>query len=222
MHVLLGTSQGRTVETVVPLPTIEVLSPSGTFSIPFDDDVAGDIGRLTTELAARTEPGNTVEVNGERVEVDREGRFATDITVQPGENHYGIVARNPMGVLRVANLKRLMDDADTPLSEKYRRVMEAYQVEVQYGHTIEAYQGELRDPGSSRMVEFLRLGRVGLYYLSLDGKRWIATEPKFLMYHGGLKKRWKYKDYADGAKTSYMTLKLYTFLWLLEPASTSV
>ena len=72
--------------------------------------------------------------------------------------------------LRVAHLKRLMDDADTPLSEKYRRVMEAYQVEVQYGHTIEAYQGELRDRGSTRTVEFLRLGRVGLYYLSLDGK----------------------------------------------------
>jgi len=29
--------------------------------------------------------------------------------------------------------------------------------------------------------------------LSLDGKRWIATDPKFLMYHGGLKKRWKYQ-----------------------------
>ena len=27
--------------------------------------------------------------------------------------------------------------------------------------------------------------------LSLDGKRWIETDPKFLMYHGGLKKRWK-------------------------------
>lgn len=29
--------------------------------------------------------------------------------------------------------------------------------------------------------------------LSLDGKRWIATDPKFLMHHGGLKKRWKYQ-----------------------------
>ena len=27
--------------------------------------------------------------------------------------------------------------------------------------------------------------------LSLDGKRWIETDPKFLMHHGGLKKRWK-------------------------------
>jgi len=29
--------------------------------------------------------------------------------------------------------------------------------------------------------------------LSLDGKRWIVTDPKFLMHHGGLKKRWKYQ-----------------------------
>jgi len=29
--------------------------------------------------------------------------------------------------------------------------------------------------------------------LSLDGKRWITTDPKFLMYHDGLKKRWKYQ-----------------------------
>ena len=29
--------------------------------------------------------------------------------------------------------------------------------------------------------------------LSLDGNRWIATDPQFLMHHGGLKKRWKYQ-----------------------------
>jgi hypothetical protein len=29
--------------------------------------------------------------------------------------------------------------------------------------------------------------------LSLDGKRWIQTSPKYLMNHNGLKKRWKYQ-----------------------------
>jgi hypothetical protein len=29
--------------------------------------------------------------------------------------------------------------------------------------------------------------------LSLDGERWIATDPRFLMHHAGLKKRWKYQ-----------------------------
>lgn len=28
--------------------------------------------------------------------------------------------------------------------------------------------------------------------LSLDGKSWTATDPRFLMYHGGLKSRWRY------------------------------
>jgi hypothetical protein len=48
--------------------------------------------------------------------------------------------------------------------------------------------------------------------LSINANRWIATDPKFLMHHGGLKKQWKYKDYANGAKRSYMTLKLYTLV----------
>lgn len=29
--------------------------------------------------------------------------------------------------------------------------------------------------------------------LSLDGKRWIETDPRFLMYHEGLRRRWKYQ-----------------------------
>lgn len=29
--------------------------------------------------------------------------------------------------------------------------------------------------------------------LSLDGKKWISTDPKYLMNHNGLKKRWKYQ-----------------------------
>lgn len=29
--------------------------------------------------------------------------------------------------------------------------------------------------------------------LSLDGRRWIETDPRFLMHHAGLKKRWKYQ-----------------------------
>ena len=64
-----------------------------------------------------------------------------------------------------------MDQAGVPLPEKYRRVMEAYRVEMQYGHTIEAYDGDLQVQGRTRTVQFLRLGRIGLYYLSPDGKK---------------------------------------------------
>ena len=42
---------------------------------------------------------------------------------------------------RVMDLKAMMDRADVAASEKFRRVMEAYQVEMDYGRTMEAYSG---------------------------------------------------------------------------------
>ncbi len=70
--------------------------------------------------------------------------------------------------LRLEELKHLMDRADVPVSDKYRRLMEAYQIEAEYGHTIEAYAAELELEGRTLTVEILRFGRVGLYYRSLD------------------------------------------------------
>lgn len=76
---------------------------------------------------------------------------------------------------RVNNLKSLINRADVTVGEKYRRIMEAYMVEADYGRTIEAYSGELDNNGEPRSVDFLRIGRTGLYYQTLDGQssgRW--------------------------------------------------
>lgn len=70
---------------------------------------------------------------------------------------------------RIVALKTMMGRADVSLSEKYRRIMEAYQVETEYGRTIEAYQAELGQQDDGRTVDLLRIGRVSLYYLTLDG-----------------------------------------------------
>jgi len=78
---------------------------------------------------------------------------------------------------RVANLRDLVDRADVTVGEKYRRILEAYQVELEYGRTIEAYRGEMVVDDQARTVEFLRIGRVGLYYQTLDENesgRWNA------------------------------------------------
>ncbi|WP_404344042.1 DUF3450 domain-containing protein [Pseudoalteromonas mariniglutinosa] len=72
---------------------------------------------------------------------------------------------------RIASLKDMMDRADIASSEKFRRVLEAYQVEVDYGRTIEAYTSLLEIDGQEREVDFLRIGRLELIYLTRDGKK---------------------------------------------------
>ena len=69
---------------------------------------------------------------------------------------------------RIVQLKAMMDRADVAPSEKFRRVMEAYQVEMDYGRTLEAYSGIHIIDGQERDVEFLRLGRTALIYQTRD------------------------------------------------------
>lgn len=72
---------------------------------------------------------------------------------------------------RIAQLRELMDRADVTNAEKYRRITEAYQIENDFGRTIEAYSGSLEGAGAgdARTVDFLRIGRVILLYQTLDG-----------------------------------------------------
>lgn len=72
---------------------------------------------------------------------------------------------------RVADLKSMMERADVAPSEKFRRVMEAYQVEMDYGRTLEAYSGIHTIDGQERDVEFLRVGRTALIYQTRDASR---------------------------------------------------
>lgn len=69
---------------------------------------------------------------------------------------------------RVQNLRALMDRSDANPAEKYRKILEAYEIENEYGRTIEAYEGQMDINGEERMVAFLRIGRVALIYQTLD------------------------------------------------------
>ena len=70
---------------------------------------------------------------------------------------------------RVARLHEVMERSDVSAAEKLRLVIEGYQIENDYGRTIEAYKGSTEINGNQREVDFLRIGRVALLYQTVGG-----------------------------------------------------
>jgi len=64
---------------------------------------------------------------------------------------------------RLALIKETLTSPDKPAAEKYRRVMEALQIETGYGHTVEVYQDTVDLDGRPVLVDILRLGRLSLF-----------------------------------------------------------
>jgi len=69
---------------------------------------------------------------------------------------------------RVNRLRVIMNESDITVSEKFRQIMDAYQIETSLGSDIEAYTGFLEIDGENRQVDFLRIGRTSLTYQSPD------------------------------------------------------
>jgi hypothetical protein len=67
---------------------------------------------------------------------------------------------------RINVLRELMARVDASPSEKYRRLLEAYQIEMEYGRTMSSYKQTLAD---GREAEMVRLGRVTLLYRTVEG-----------------------------------------------------
>jgi hypothetical protein len=79
---------------------------------------------------------------------------------------------------RVAGLRVLMRLSDVAEPERYRRILEAYQIENDYGRTIDAHSGTIEKDGEEVPVDFLRIGRIGLLYKTRDGQEYGAWNQK--------------------------------------------
>lgn len=76
---------------------------------------------------------------------------------------------------RIAFLKESLADYHLDLSEKLRRVLEALRIEAEYGRTVERTEQMLKLNGAPSKVIVLRIGRIGLFFRSQEGKyigRW--------------------------------------------------
>lgn len=82
---------------------------------------------------------------------------------------------------RMQRLKEMMADAGVSQAEKYRRLLEAYQIEIEYGRTVAAYAGQLED---GRKADYVRVGRLALLYRTQDGQEagyWDHTQKKWIV-----------------------------------------
>lgn len=83
---------------------------------------------------------------------------------------------------RIAKLQAMMDRVDVSVAEKSRRVFEAFQIETEYGRTIESYRDKLAIDSNIYDVDYLRIGRISLMY------RIVGTSD--IGYWDGENKKW--------------------------------
>ncbi|MGY6565403.1 MULTISPECIES: DUF3450 domain-containing protein [Halomonadaceae] len=69
---------------------------------------------------------------------------------------------------RVASLRSQGDELSS--AERWERIVSAWRAELDYGREVDAWRGYLGEGDSRREVDYLRLGRVGFYYLTPDGR----------------------------------------------------
>ena len=71
---------------------------------------------------------------------------------------------------RIERLREIMDRADVAVSEKFSQVLRAFQIENEYGRTMETYGTTIMLNGVERQVDILKVGRIALVYQTPDGE----------------------------------------------------
>jgi len=70
---------------------------------------------------------------------------------------------------RVTRLQNLMEDPSSSPAQRYRLLIEAYQIESEYGRTVEAYRADIETSGRLyEDVDVLRIGRLALIFKTDD------------------------------------------------------
>lgn len=113
-----------------------------------------EIESLTQQIAGLDTTAEQMQPLVQKMFTSLDGFVANDLPFLPKERR-----------ARIEKLRALMQK-EGGLAEKFRRLLEAYMIEIEYGRTMEAYPGEL----DGREVQFLHLGRISLLYRTTDGK----------------------------------------------------
>ena len=69
---------------------------------------------------------------------------------------------------RINQVRATLSDPKVTASEQVRQVLEAYNIEREYGRTIETYEDAIEIDGEEKVVNILRIGRLALLYQIID------------------------------------------------------
>jgi len=96
---------------------------------------------------------------------------------------------------RISRIRGYLTNANISAAERFRQVLEAYSIENAYGKSLDVYRDTLNLDSGDLTVNVLQVGRVGLYYQTLDGlvsgywdrknNKWVALDSSF---NGGITK----------------------------------
>ena len=91
-----------------------------------------------------------------RMVVELEDSVAADIPFKINERN-----------ARIADVKSIVSDPEVSPAEQYRRILNAYEIETNYGYQVESYEGAHPSrPGN--VVNFVRFGRTSWVYVTKD------------------------------------------------------
>ena len=72
-------------------------------------------------------------------------------------------------LLRVKEIRELLDRGDVEINEKFRKLSELYQLENSFGRNIDAYKEKITFEGQDLEVNILRVGRISLSFQTDKG-----------------------------------------------------
>ena len=118
--------RGQSYKTTIDVPSIEILNREEKVLLRYGSKGKGyQVNKLpeaqgaddktplvTYDLRGKTEPGNTIEIDGASIPVQPDGTFKTTLPLRRGYNPYGLVVRNPAGISRIVNLMATVNDRD--------------------------------------------------------------------------------------------------------------
>ena len=162
--------------------TLKEIEGLRVYNRQLDRQIAGqeqEMAEIADNMDKITDVQRQVTPLMERMLLSIEQFIANDLPFKPAERE-----------TRVDRLRDILDRPDVAVSEQFSQVLNAFQIENDYGRTIDAYSGKIEVGGTERVADILHIGRIALVYQTSDGqetgywneqaRRWEVLDDSYL------------------------------------------